>query len=285
MFEGVDFSQQNEFSVNVTPEVAESLLEKNEGNRALRYSKVKQYATDMRNGDFPYTGDPVRFDWNGRLIDGQHRLSAVVFSGQTIKFRILTGLDPAIQSVLDQGAKRTLGDALAFNDLPPSSQSVVKYLYVHDRGGNLNLKSANRITTTEYVKYAETLDKKLLTESVDFGQSLKSAPHLYLPNGKGGKSSAITPSVSGFLSYVLTNINGKDAAEFFHRLKSNPYGSNGDPVRTLVEAVQRRISTSGTGEGQREQIALSFKAWNAFRTNKPLKLLRLGPDELFPTPK
>lgn len=55
---------------HITPRIAKTMLSHNTGNRPLRKAVVQRYATDMENGDWQDNGDPIRFDTNGRLIDG-----------------------------------------------------------------------------------------------------------------------------------------------------------------------------------------------------------------------
>jgi hypothetical protein len=61
----------------------------------------------MTNGDFQFTGDPIKFTGDGELIDGQHRLAAVQQSGLTLEFTVVRGLPREAQDVVDIGAGRT----------------------------------------------------------------------------------------------------------------------------------------------------------------------------------
>ena len=81
----------------VEPEQAQKWLERNIANRTLRPSRVQEYATAMTEGRWRYTADPIRFDSDGKLIDGQHRLMAVVRSGCTVEMHVVRGLSPEAQ--------------------------------------------------------------------------------------------------------------------------------------------------------------------------------------------
>lgn len=89
---------------HITPRIAKTMLSHNTGNRPLRKAVVQRYATDMENGDWQDNGDPIRFDTNGRLIDGQHRLEAVILSDTPIDAWVLRGLKPETQKTMDQAA-------------------------------------------------------------------------------------------------------------------------------------------------------------------------------------
>lgn len=101
--------------VQVTPEIAREYLELNHRNRPLRSDNVKSLARDMRRNDWRLTGHPICFDTEGSLIDGQHRLAAVVESGKTIPFFVATGLNPEDKRVIDSGMKRRAADQLVMD--------------------------------------------------------------------------------------------------------------------------------------------------------------------------
>jgi hypothetical protein len=96
----------------ITPKQAEKYLQFNTSNRNLRNSLVSQYARDMENGVWKLTHQGVAFNCDGTLLDGQHRLSAIVESGVTVQMLVARGVDSKHQLVMDDHAKRSAGDAL-----------------------------------------------------------------------------------------------------------------------------------------------------------------------------
>lgn len=104
-------------TVTVGPEQAQKWLERNVSNRNVRPARVREYATAMQEDRWVYTADPIRFDEDGRLIDGQHRLMAVVRSGHEVEMHIVRGLARDAQDAVDTGAVRTATDALAVRGL------------------------------------------------------------------------------------------------------------------------------------------------------------------------
>lgn len=99
-------------TIAVEPDQAKKWLESNVANRTVRPSRVKEYASAMTEGRWLYTADPIRFDEGGKLIDGQHRLMAVVKSGETVDMHVVRGLAHNAQDAVDTGAIRTASDAL-----------------------------------------------------------------------------------------------------------------------------------------------------------------------------
>ena len=100
----------------ITPAKAENLLKKNDVNRELRDATVSTYALAMQIGEWaPDANDPILISRDGTLLNGQHRLNAVIRAGIPVKMAIRYDVDPAIFAVLDQGAKRTMDDILALD--------------------------------------------------------------------------------------------------------------------------------------------------------------------------
>lgn len=67
--------------VRVTPDMARDLLSKNHYNRPINVVKVAKIVNDIKTGRFEITHQPIGIDEDGILVDGQHRLTAIVESG------------------------------------------------------------------------------------------------------------------------------------------------------------------------------------------------------------
>jgi hypothetical protein len=112
----------------LTPQVAEKMLANQHPNqRKLREIHVLTIANDMEKGTYKWTGDPIRFDLKGRLIDGQHRLSAVVLSGATLRDVVAVRVnDDEVSAYIDTNARpRSLHDIRKFNGQRSLSGPVI----------------------------------------------------------------------------------------------------------------------------------------------------------------
>lgn len=95
----------------VTPAMAQEWLDNsNIGNRRLRAWWAIALAAAMTRGEWILTHQGIAFDQNGRLIDGQHRLRAIIASGQPCMMFVFTGLDPRAFMAIDTGVKRSTAD-------------------------------------------------------------------------------------------------------------------------------------------------------------------------------
>jgi hypothetical protein len=102
--------------VTVTPKIAKEWLERNTHNRPLRSMTADSYADRMRAGQWVLTHQGIAFDVDGNILDGQHRLEAVVRSGITVQMLVTRGLPREAQIVVDDHSKRSPFDAIALSD-------------------------------------------------------------------------------------------------------------------------------------------------------------------------
>jgi len=94
----------------ITPELACEYLEKNTNNRTIRSGRINELSGAMLRGEWMLTHQGIAFAKNGELIDGQHRLLAVVKSGVTVEMMVTRGCAPETFKALDLHSKRTASD-------------------------------------------------------------------------------------------------------------------------------------------------------------------------------
>lgn len=96
--------------VNMTPEMAEDLLEINTSNRKPRQRVIDHYVSTIKRGEWILTHQGVAVSNTNVLLDGQHRLLAIIKSGKSMPIMVTTGLPDKAFSAIDSGAPRTLSD-------------------------------------------------------------------------------------------------------------------------------------------------------------------------------
>lgn len=102
--------------VNIDPKKARHLLSLNTRNRKLSRQLVEKYATDIKAGRWPYNGDPIRVSATNVLLDGQHRLQAIIDADTAIEVELIEGLPDDVAMTIDGGRKRTASDILNMLD-------------------------------------------------------------------------------------------------------------------------------------------------------------------------
>lgn len=127
--------------VKIEPEIAQALLEiHNNKNRPLSKATVKKYVNEMNQGMWRDAVAPILFSLEQNLLDGQHRLAAVVESGKSVIFNTGFNHDPASFAVIDNGKKRTGADTLAvhnFKNTNTLTSMIRKYNHYHVKQGNM----------------------------------------------------------------------------------------------------------------------------------------------------
>ena len=73
----------------ISPKQAEAWLSHNTGNRPLNESLVAEYARKMESGEWKEKGGaPIWVTEDGELVNGQHRLSAVIRVGHPVLLKV-----------------------------------------------------------------------------------------------------------------------------------------------------------------------------------------------------
>jgi hypothetical protein len=137
---------------DVTPAIAIQLLLRNlpGANRKVDPATVFYYASQMVAGEWKATGQPMLIDSNGRLVDAQHRLYAIVISGMTIKSFIVTDVEPipGLFAYIDNARPRTAATALQTSGLNGVSPIIVKVVKIAEevRNGVYNPTGGSKLS-------------------------------------------------------------------------------------------------------------------------------------------
>lgn len=101
--------------MNVTPQMAEAWLEKNLNNRKIYNTTVQRFIRIIEQGKWELSHQGIAFDTNGKLIDGQHRLWAIVLTGKTVLIQVTFNTAATTRYVIDTGRGRSRADALTIS--------------------------------------------------------------------------------------------------------------------------------------------------------------------------
>lgn len=97
--------------MTITPAIARDWLDRYvDKNRALRANAVKEYTATLLEGRWLVTHQGMGFNVDNVLVDGQHRLHAIVASGVSMTVYVQRGLPRDVFGAIDGGAKRNIKD-------------------------------------------------------------------------------------------------------------------------------------------------------------------------------
>lgn len=242
--------------VKITPEEAEEMLRKNKHNRPIVNSAFERMARDMREGNWRLTGDTIKFDPMGNLIDGQHRLWACIEAGVAFETFVAYGVSPDAFDVIDTGMKR-------------SSAAMM-----HLKGERDTALLAG--ATNLYWKYEKKYLQKAAPVSPTNRETMRCLEQN--PGLRDAVSEAkrvkhlVSAAVAGFVFYVTAQKSPDEAVAFFDKLSAGEGLLGGDPVLALRERLIRN-KTSIAKLRQRDLVILMLKAWNAFRERRKVRTL------------
>lgn len=259
----------------VTPEIAEAWLTKNTHNRRLRDAGKEKYARDMEGGSWVENGDAIRFAADGTLLDGQHRLAAIVESGASVLLLVVRGLDRAAQKTMDSGIIRPTADAFEFEGIPNAkvAAAITRRILMWQNGVRANTGSFYQPSKTE------------LTEAWRQDPIIRAATEAAVMM-RGRKQ--IPASIIGLSWWLFAQIDADQCAEFWYGLYSGSDLSANSPIHVVRERIIRQNAQPGRVP-ETVYLAWVIKAWNLWRAEKRISPNYRGFDlkasERFPEPR
>lgn len=259
--------------VSVTPQLAEAWLGKNTHNRNVRPRVVDAYARDMARGDWKLNGEAIKFGADGVLLDGQHRLHAIVRAGVTVPVLVVTGLPSDTQTTMDTGAKRTAADALSLIGEAHSKTLA---------GGARRALIWDRLDRKGYITQGTAATNAELLATIERYPDLRASAE-YADSQRKYVPLAAAPLC--FCHWALSGIALDHADAFFDALGSGANLGRRNPVLVLRQRLIEN-ATSPNKTPENILVAWMFKAWNASRAGKEINLIRYSPNagEEYPIP-
>jgi hypothetical protein len=263
--------------MEVTPDMASTWLQYNSINRPLRADTVQKYADIIQGGEWRLNGDSIKFDKTGQLIDGQHRLCAIVVANIPVPTMVVFGCETSAITTLDRPKKRSVADVLSMKgEKNTAALGAVLSWYWKYSTARIRNQSARG-----WPEPQETL--RLLGENPGIRDSL-AAVH----TGRFAIMSSTT--ALAVAHYILSQRAPEDTKKFFELL-ANPVGLDVDhPINRLRERlIMNRTKRSEGKLPTHERIAIIFKVWNAWRAGRNISQLawrgRGDSSESFPEPE
>jgi hypothetical protein len=108
----------------ITPQMAREYLASQARNRTPNEKMVRSYAKEMAKGNWELSPQGISFDDKGSLIDGQHRMLAVVMANAPIRFIVARNVSKDAHVALDQGKVRKLHECATIAGFSASSSSL-----------------------------------------------------------------------------------------------------------------------------------------------------------------
>lgn len=105
----------------ITPSRAKDILEKSKKtgfkNRPLSKNLVRRYADEMAAEKWIDNGETIKISPEGALIDGQHRLHALIKANVSLYFDIAYNVPMNAHTTIDIGRKRSMSDFMCMDGI------------------------------------------------------------------------------------------------------------------------------------------------------------------------
>lgn len=100
----------------VTPEMAKEWLDnKLPKQRRIRETVARRYARHIKDNKWHLTHQGVAFNTDGQLMDGQHRLRAVILANTAVAMPVFTNVPDEAFTGIDIGSRRTASEVTGLN--------------------------------------------------------------------------------------------------------------------------------------------------------------------------
>lgn len=173
---GIDFREET-----IDPALAKSYLAKipPEAARNTDPEAIAQYAAAMKSGAWVMNAQPIIFDTDGRLIDGQHRLRAAIEADASFKTLVARNVRADTLHTIDQHRRRTYHGVLEARGIRHASL-IVRLMgkLIRIENGIFGL-AGNQIPWARYDRVLEANEE--LAEAARIAEHYRSLPLAAVP--------------------------------------------------------------------------------------------------------
>ncbi len=273
------------FYLLITPEIALDILKMNDAyrNRPIDNIRIESYTTQMLKKNWmPKNGDTIRFSAEGMLLDGQHRLWSIHFSGVACEYLIVTGLSKDSMSRMDVGKNRNATDVTYVNNFGAHAGQlarIVKLIILFKNKsivkGSISERDVANYDVNDFEQNKGVMSRLLK----DLEQIVKIT---WIKTTKD----YLTPDQWVFVFYVLRTLPGMDeeAYKFLNRFAGGndlPANSPIRVLRTYFETDFKHLS-KGNGKTNRSnkatlttKVKYIFAAWNLHVTKTKVSEIKV----------
>jgi hypothetical protein len=262
----------------ITPTKAGEMLAANATNRPLAKPTVRAFAEAMRRGDWLVTHQGIAFDSNGVLVDGQHRLAAIIEADLPVEMTVFTEVEPDTFDVLDTGKRRTAADVLAIEGEKSTTllAAMVRSLWLYENRRDVTWSGgAAAVTNHQVVQTLEAHPR--IREFVPFADRIAA-------------ETGMIKSAAGAAAYLVESANKTKRARLakWHDGIIEGAGLRKNDPRLVFRRTMFAMARRQAGEVQRrrdtrEHVGLYLKAFNAWAAGDQLTSLRFAAREPVPS--
>lgn len=244
--------------------------------RHLSEARVSKFARAMSDGQWQLTHQGIALDKDGVLIDGQHRLAAVIRSNTTQEFLVAYESAPDTFDVIDTGQARTAADILSIagyvnvNQVSAAARILLAYDLV--KGTKSNISSAGRqFTNADILKLVESSRGDILVHAAAEAGTIA---------GTFGRFGARSWLTAGIVLLMESGVHRDIAREFLQKLRTGEMLAAGSPILAMRRWVMSDGGWVSNPAGDRQTVGLGvfIKTLNAWlvKDRRNLAVFKVG---------
>lgn len=257
--------------MKITPEAASDWLENRNisHNRNLSDNTAKKYAKVMSEGRWLTTHQGIAFDNDGFLIDGQHRLRAVVLAGCAVEMFVVPGCDSETFAVVDSGSRRQAGQLIRGKG-GPMIAAAARFVGMIDQSFGPSVSAARGV-------YATHIDTDQVLAVVDAWPELR---EMVNHAATAQRTAHVIPSPHlAVLAQAARTQYADNIKDWVDGVSEGVQLEAQDPRMLLRNRFIRDPRTFQGNDGRALAYCMIVKAWNAFAVGAELRILRMRDDE------
>jgi hypothetical protein len=237
--------------VMMTPDWATRLLNAMPINRRLAKHRSEAIARDIVAGEWRLTHEAVAVDGNGDLVDGQHRLWAVVLSDIAVPLLFVSGISASdAGQVVDTGKPRSTPDSAAFKGMSWVDGKVAATARLMLQGvDKAPHNSPSRIEELGFID--------------EHADALRFVADHFRSHLAGINMAGVRAAVGCAYYHVDRERLSEFVRVLYNGFSSNGRGDKGALV--LVRWLMRRQEDGATGGGHAAQIEVFLKSQRAIK--------------------
>lgn len=259
----------------IAPAKAAQLLEANTSNRPLSKATVNAFAEAMKRGEWKTTHQGIALDSNGLLVDGQHRLAAIIEADVPVELTVFTEVSPDSFDVLDTGKKRNAADVLAIEGekYTTALAAMLRTVWLYDNRTNASWSGGNARVTNHQI--LETLAANPgIRDYVAVGDQLT-------------KEIGMIKAAAGAASFLAGRKNSARKLEPWFEGLIEGAGLSKTDARLKLRNMMLNMARRQAGEGRRrhdtrEQVVLYLTAFAAWANDESVSRLRYSSGDEMP---
>lgn len=249
----------------ITPAQAQVLLGNNANNRKVMKSAVGYYTKMIKEGNWKVNGEAIKIAVDGSLVDGQHRLLAVVEAGFPIETMVVRNLPKESIRTLDTGRARTPADNFVihgYNTMEAQTLAAATKMIMRfkDDGLYVDDSKSDRVAPLDLLAF--------IGKHNGIVHSMHRIPQL--------TRSLMPLSISVGLHYVFSQIDSSKTEEFWSQFAN---GINLDS-RSPVLALRNKLILMKDAKkiyNRRQVVSYTINCFEAFRNGKEMQKVNYDP--------